>query len=296
MILAGEVFKFGDTRVGVFVGVIDDGGLLENRAVMRLMFELKAPVGKLAETVVEELVHRTGEDQLAMRDEIAHLPIVGVQHDLDVRVIEEIAEHVGETARRHRLIGVGEVAVVAVEAQRDAGGDLRVKLGGIEAPLFAGVAAEEFFVELAAYAVDDHVFGGDERIAFFGDGVEERLHAGRVELAIVERVDRVEIDGDGHETSVHAGAHAMLILTPLGEARQVVENIRRVGVEDMRPVTVDEDAGGIVAIVGVATDVGAFVHDEDALFESAGESFREHAAGEARANNQVIKHTRGAGR
>lgn len=57
----------------------------------------------------------------------------------------------------------------------------------------------------------------------------------------------------------------------------------------MRTVLVDEDAGGVVTVVGVARDVVAFVDDEAAFVRLAGESLGHDGAGEARAYDEVIK-------
>ena len=46
----------------------------------------------------------------------------------------------------------------------------------------------------------------------------------------------------------------MLIRPPLGEPRQVIEDLARVGVKDVRAVLVDEDAVLVVVVVGVAAD------------------------------------------
>ena len=59
--------------------------------------------------------------------------------------------------------------------------------------------------------------------------------------------------------------------------------------EDVRPVFVDEHAGVVVVVVSVAGDVVAAVHDEDLFVAHTGETLGEHAAGESRADDEVIK-------
>ena len=61
--------------------------------------------------------------------------------------------------QRHRLVGVGEIAIVAIRARRNARGDRGIQLRRIEAPLFARIAAEEFLVQLPPDGVDHHIFG-----------------------------------------------------------------------------------------------------------------------------------------
>ena len=59
--------------------------------------------------------------------------------------------------------------------------------------------------------------------------------------------------------------HAVLVRAPLGEARQVGRDLVRVGVEDVRPVAVDEDAVLVVVVEGVAADMRAAVDQQHAL-------------------------------
>jgi hypothetical protein len=55
---------------------------------------------------------------------------------------------------------------------------------------------------------------------------------------------------------------------------------------------VDEDTVLVVAVVGVAPDVGALVHDEHAFVQPAGETLGQDASGEAGAYDEIIKHRR----
>ena len=47
----------------------------------------------------------------------------------------------------------------------------------------------------------------------------------------------------------------MLVGTPIRELREMVEDLLRIGMEDVRPVLVDQQAGIVVAVIGVAADV-----------------------------------------
>ena len=159
--------------------------------VARLELELERAIRQLAEAVVEELVDRPGEDHLAMRDHVAHFAVVGVEQDLDVRMRQHALEHPRVAVQRHRLVGVGEVAIVAVGAHRHARGHRGVELRRIEAPLLARVVAEELLVQLAADLADDDVFGGADLRARLGDRSEELLELERREVRAVQLVDRV---------------------------------------------------------------------------------------------------------
>ncbi len=65
---------------------------------------------------------------------------------------------------------------------------------------------------------------------------QERLDAGRVEIEIVQAVDRGAVDRDRHEQPVHARQHAVLVRNPLRERAQVLDDVPGVGVEDVRTV------------------------------------------------------------
>src|SRR4051812_47510430 len=81
----------------------------------------------------------------------------------------------------------------------------------------------------------------------------------------------------------------MLIRAPGGEAREVIENLFRVRVKDMRPVFVDEDPGRVVFIVSVSADVIAAVTKQNGFSQATAEPFREHASGETSADDEVIE-------
>ena len=56
----------------------------------------------------------------------------------------------------------------------------------------------------------------------------------------------------------------MLVRPPLGELRQVVDDLVAVGVEDVRPVLVIEDPGVVGLVIGIAADVRPPVDQQDA--------------------------------
>ena len=118
---------------------------------------------------------------------------------------------------------------------------------------------------------------------------EECLHLGGVEAEPVQAVDRREIDRDRHEHAVDLREHAVLVRSPAGEARQIGGDVRSVGVKDVRPVAVHEDAVVVVVVEGVAADVRPAVDQQHALARAHGETFGQHAAGEAGAHDQAVE-------
>ena len=81
----------------------------------------------------------------------------------------------------------------------------------------------------------------------------------------------------------------MLVVAPRGELRQVLHDLVRVGVEDVRTVFVHQDAGLVVVVEGVAGDVVALVDDEHALAHAVGETLCEHGPGQPGAHNKIVE-------
>ena len=180
-------------------------------------------------------------------------------------MVQHVLEHAGVAVARHVLEAVAEIAVVGAGAGGHPRGDRLVELGRVDAPLLPGIAAEELLVELAADPADDHVLGGADHRHRLGAGGEEGLDLGRIEIEAVELVDGGEVDRDRHEHAVDLRQHAVLVGAPLGEAREIGRDLVRVGVEDVGPVAVDEDAVGIVLVEGVAAHMRAAVDQQHPL-------------------------------
>jgi hypothetical protein len=100
------------------------------------VLEFQAAIGEWTVSIVEVLVDRAGEDELVEGYLLACFAVINIQHDLDVRMIEHVAEHVSVAARRHRLVAIREIAIVAIETDRHARGNLSVELRGIKAHCF----------------------------------------------------------------------------------------------------------------------------------------------------------------
>src|SRR4051794_846811 len=84
----------------------------------------------------------------------------------------------------------------------------------------------------------------------------------------------------------------MLVGTPLGELRQVLEDLGRVGMEDMRTIAMDENPRVIKGVKGVAGNMRSPVDEQDARAVFAGQALGQHAASESGANDQEVEHRR----
>src|SRR4051794_25197812 len=135
------------------------------------------PVAIREELIDGPCIYQTVEVELA-RD----LPVIGVEHDLDVRMVKHVLEHSSVAMHRHVLEIVSEVAVIRVDASGDAGGHRFIQFGGIDAPLLPRVAAKELLVELAPDATDHDILGSACLGQWFGPRGKEFLNLARVEV------------------------------------------------------------------------------------------------------------------
>jgi hypothetical protein len=65
------------------------------------------------------------------------------QSQLKARRIEDGGDQFRVAALWHRLMGMGEIGIVEIEAKRQAFEDRSGQAGGIQAPLLAGITTEE---------------------------------------------------------------------------------------------------------------------------------------------------------
>jgi hypothetical protein len=75
-------------------------------------------------------------------------------------------------------------------------------------------------------------------------------------------LEGVEVDGEVVVAAVGVGDDFVVDGVPVGELAEVFADFWGVGAEVVGSVGVDEDAGGVGVVAGVAADVGAFVDDE----------------------------------
>src|SRR3546814_231606 len=93
-----------------------------------------------------------------------------------------------------------------------------------------------------------------------------------VERKPIKGVQRRPIYGHGHQLAIDLSQHAMLIRPPLRKAREIIENLCRIGMENMRAILMNEDARGVQAIMRIASDVGAAIDQQHLLARADGEA------------------------
>src|SRR5215210_931393 len=153
--------------------------------------------------------------------------------------------------------------------------------------MLAGVIPEELLVQVAADGSYDHVFAGQYRGLPLAHPLEQGFDAFPVQVQPIELVYGVQVDGDWQQLAVYVGERAVLVPAPFGEVGEVIYDAPRVGVEDMRPVAVYQDAVLVVLVICVPPDVGAPVDHVDPLAR-ARQTLGNDAAGIARAYHQDV--------
>src|SRR3546814_12621372 len=100
--------------------------------------------------------------------------------------------------------------------------------------------------------------GGSDRVNRLGTAREEGCgFFFTVERKPIKGVQRRPIYGHGHQLAIDLSQHAMLIRPPLRKARAIIENLCRIGMENMRAILMHEDARGVQATMRIASDAGA---------------------------------------
>src|SRR3546814_10201213 len=85
--------------------------------------------------------------------------------------------------------------------------------------------------------------GGSDRVNRLGTAREEGCgFFFTVERKPIKGVQRRPIYGHGHQLAIDLSQHAMLIRPPLRKAREIIENLCRIGMENMRAILMNEDA------------------------------------------------------
>lgn len=91
--LAGEVLEFGDTSVGVLVGIVDDGDrLVLGNAGQLLVFETQGAVGQGSMAILKIGIDGASVDDGFGADPVANGEEVGVEFEADVGVVEHPLE------------------------------------------------------------------------------------------------------------------------------------------------------------------------------------------------------------
>ena len=185
---------------------------------------------------------------------------------MDARIVDHALHPRGVAVGRQALPRVLEIAVVVVEAHRQAVDDARWQVLRIGLPLLARVVLDERLVQGAAdqrNALVVEVLGilARQLAGLLG---HERLGFGGRVVRAEELVDGAQVDRQGVDLAVVRGVHAVHVVRERGEPVHVVPHALVGRVEQVGAVLVDLRAGLLVHVaVRVAADMVAHVDDLD---------------------------------
>ena len=114
MLLARQVLVFGYAGKVLGLGVVDDGHRLKLLLVEGYVLEAQRAVRKPAESPVEEFVYRPGVDHPQKRYFAQHVPVVGLEHDIYIGMVQHPLKHARIAAGGHTLEFVAKVSIVPV--------------------------------------------------------------------------------------------------------------------------------------------------------------------------------------
>ena len=295
-----ELQDAGPRRVGV--GVVHHRAALEIADRQHLLVEVQRPPAQRAGRVVEVPVHRPGVDdrQRAPGGGQAQRAIceeVGVESDLDPRMVGHPLQPGAVPVDRQTFVGVGEVAVVVGVADRQPGDHRRRQLARVGLPLLGGVVADEGLVQRSADRGDrlvlQRLFGPALALARLGGRLLGDQCPGlrRGQRGAEELVDGAQVDRQREHLAAVGREHPVLVAGEGGEAVDVLPDPLVGGVEQVRPVPVHLDAGaGFRGAPGVAADVRPPVDHDDAQTQFGGAPLGDRQSEESGPDDQHVGH------
>ena len=282
------MLEFDDPGEIVIVRVVHLHRGLEVFLIQGLRFEAQRAVGQRPVAVVEVFIDRPGVNQMPVAQVFPRLPKVSAELQFDLRVREDFPKHRGVTLLRQRLEFVGQIAIVAIRADRDAATDAGVEILRIELPLFARVVLKEHLVEPLPDLRDDRLLGVARTLDRLAPRREGRLHFLGGGGTSDELLKGVEIDRELPVTAFGPGEDPVFDRMPFGKLAEVIADAIRVRAEVVRSVGVDEHARGVVVIVRVTGDMLAAIEHETGSVALAGQAFGEDCTGVTGPDDQVV--------
>ena len=231
--------------------------------------------------MAEVLVDGAGVDDRDLPGELLAGPVggveeVGVQPDLDVRMVGHLGQPRRVAVDGQALMGVVEPAVVEVVADREPGDDVGAQLLRVRLPLLGGVPLDEGLVERAADQADRLLLEvrrvlGVDLAGLLGDQLARLV---RGVAAAEELVDQPEVHRQGVDLPVVLAEDAVLVVRERSEAVDVLPDPLVGSVEEVRAVHMHLDARlGVCLAVGVAAEMAPPLQDEDVQAQLVGAPF-----------------------
>src|SRR5205085_10720690 len=95
----------------------------------------------------------------------------------------------------------------------------------------------------------------------------------------------IEVDRDRNLHPINRRQHAVLILTPFRKAAQILKDIGRIGMKNMRSVLVYKNAIIVVKIVCIAADMRTDIADQQLFPDAVRQPLGKNTAGKPGSDN-----------
>ena len=99
------------------------------------------------------------------------------------------------------------------------------------------------------------------------------------------------VKGHGHKGTVDVGEHLVLVVRPLGKARQEIVNALVKGMVDVRTILVDQDSRLVSAVEGIARNVATAFQNGNTIADSFGKTAGANGTGITGADNDHVVRT-----
>ena len=186
-------------------------------------------------------------------------------------------EQRGVAVLRHTLEGgLREVAIIVAHKDGNAAGDRGIDLVGRLTPLLHGVMQKDVLVDV---------------IDVLAKGLHELLIQLLAALVTKGELKARVVKGHGHEGAVDVGEHLVLVVRPLGKARQEVVHALVKGVVDVRTVLVDQDSRLVSAVEGITRNVATALQNGNTIADSFGKTAGANGTGITGADNDHVVRT-----
>ena len=178
---------------------------------------------------------------------------------------------------RHTLEGgLREVAIVIAHKDGNATSDRGIDLVGRLSPLLHGVMQKDVLVDVVGDLGKIRVILlaqlHDGHLDILAKGLHELLIQLLAALIAKSKLEARMVEGHGHKSAVDVGKHLVLIVRPLGKARQEIVHALVKGVVNVRTVLVDQDSSLVSAVVGIARNVATTLQNGNAIADSLGKT------------------------
>ena len=303
--LASHILELSDARVILARGVVDGAHGLELIHIERLELHVERTVRQGAQVEIEQLVERTGVDDLAAIDltvdldgglvDLEEVAGVHVAEHINQIVVEHMLKQRGIAVLRHALEGsLREVAVIIAHKDGNTAGDRGINLVGRLAPLLHGVMQKDVLVDVISdlgqvgVVLLTQLHNG--HLDILAKGLHELLIQLLAALVTKGELETRVVEGHGHKGAVDVGEHLVLIIRPLGKARQEIVHALVKGVIDMRTVLVDQDSGLVSAVIGIARNVATALQNGNTIADGLGKTAGANGTGiSSTDDNHVVR-------